>query len=183
MRKIVASFFISLDGVVEAAHEWHFPYFNEEMAAIVGESIAASDAMLLGRITYQAFASFWPTVDPAQEPVAAYMNDTPKYLLSRTLDHADWKNTTLLTGDAATEIARLKEQSGKNIAVTGSATLVRFLLANDLLDELNLLVHPIVLGKGQRLFDEGLHQPLELVSAKTLSTGVLSLIYRPVSAK
>ncbi len=180
MRKIVAGLFISLDGVVEAPDQWHFPYFNDEMGEAVDSQMAASDAMLLGRVTYQEFASYWPHQSTDEVPIAEYMNNIPKFVVSTTLDTLDWQNSTLIQGNVAEELTKLKGQPGKDIAITGSGTLVRSLLRDDLLDELHLLVHPIVVGSGKRLFEEGSAQNvLKLVDAKTFSTGVLSLIYQP----
>ncbi len=182
MRKIVAGLFISLDGVIEAPQTWHFPYFNDEMGAAVGAQMAASDAMLLGRVTYQEFAAFWPSA-PADDPFTAVMNNTPKYVVSTTLETAEWQNTTLINGNIAEEIAQLKQQPGKEIGITGSATLVRSLLRMNLLDELRLLVHPIVVGTGKRLFPDGSEQtPLKLADSRTFSTGVVYLTYVPATA-
>jgi dihydrofolate reductase len=181
MRKVVAGLLLSLDGVMESPDKWHFPYFNDEMGADIGAQMAASDAMLLGRVTYQEFASFWPGA-PADDPFTAQMNDTPKYVVSTTLDTVEWKNSTLIKGNIAEAITNLKQQPGKNINITGSATLVRSLLRDNLLDELRLMVHPIVVGSGKRLFEEmGEQVALTLVDSKTFSTGVLSLIYEPAS--
>ena len=180
MRNVIAGLFISLDGVVEAPETWHFPYFNEEMMEAVRSQMAASDAMLLGRLTYQQFAAYWPGVRAEDEPMAAHMNNTPKYVVSTTLDTVEWANSTLITGNVADAITRLKQQPGKNISIVGSPTLVHSLLQDDLLDELGLLVHPVVVGRGKRLFKEGgTLKRLSLVSSKTFSTGVLSLTYRP----
>lgn len=181
MRKVVAGLLLSLDGVMESPDKWHFPYFNDEMGADIGAQMAASDAMLLGRVTYQEFASFWPGA-PADDPFTAQMNDTPKYVVSTTLDTVEWKNSTLIKGNIAEAITNLKQQPGKNINITGSATLVRSLLRDNLLDELRLMVHPIVVGSGKRLFEEmGEQVALTLVDSKTFSTGVLSLTYEPAS--
>ena len=183
MRKLVSSFFISLDGVVEAPHDWHFPYFDEEMGAVVGEAIAASDTFLLGRRTYEEWAAFWPQQDPAENPMAAVMNGTPKVVASTTLDAVDWENSTLAEGDLAEAVTALKAQPGKNIGMSGSATLVRSLLAHGLVDELRLLVHPLVVGSGAKLFENGMASvPLELVASRTFATGVLDLTYSPVAA-
>lgn len=179
MRKIVAGFFISLDGVVEAPDQWHFPYFNDEMGAAVGGQMESSDAMLLGRRTYQDWAGYWPQ-QSSDEPFADYINNIPKYVASTTLDKVEWQNSTLLGGDLAAELTELKRQPGKNIAMSGSGTLVQWLLRNDLLDELRLLVHPIVVSGGKRLFvDEIGKKPLKLAESATFSTGVLSLVYQP----
>jgi dihydrofolate reductase len=178
MRKIVAGLFISLDGVYESPDTWHFPYFNDEMGAEVGGKMAESDTMLLGRQTYEEFASYWPH-QSSDVPPADFMNNTPKVVVSTTLKNAEWQNSTIIRGNVAEELTKLKQQPGKNIGITGSGTLVRSLLEQGLLDELTLLVHPIVVGKGKRLFDRDMAQvPLKLVSSKTLSTGVLSLTYQ-----
>jgi dihydrofolate reductase len=181
MRKVTAGLFVSLDGVMESPEKWHFPYFNDEMGEAIGAAMAASDAMLLGRVTYQEFASYWPGVSSEEQPFAAHMNDTPKYVVSATLKDADdWQNSTLIKGNVVEEITRLKQQPGKNIAITGSGTLVQSLLQDDLLDELGLMVHPVVVGSGKRLFKEGGDpKGLKLVDSKTFSTGVVFLTYQP----
>ncbi len=180
MRKIVAGLFMSLDGVFESPEQWHFPYFNDEMGEAVGSQMAGSDCMLLGRVTYDEFAAYWPaqTSDGEAGEMADFMNETPKYVVSSTLQAADWQNTTLIDGaNAAAELTKLKQQPGKDISITGSGTLVRTLLRDGLLDELRLLVHPIVVGHGKRLFEEGDQIPLTLVDSKTFGTGVLALTY------
>jgi dihydrofolate reductase len=183
MRKLVSSLFISLDGVVEAPDKWHFPYFNEEMGAAVGEAIAASDSLLLGRRGYEEFAAYWPHQNPAENDFASIMNDTPKYVASTTLTEVEWQNSTLLEGDLTESITALKEQPGKNIGMSGSATLVRSLLEQGLVDELRLLMHPLVVGQGAKLFPDGSPPvALELVDSKTFQTGVLDLTYRPGAA-
>jgi dihydrofolate reductase len=179
MRKIVAGLFMSLDGVVESPEQWQFLYFNDEMGQALGSSMAASDTLLLGRRTYQEFAAVWPGRG-SDDPIGAYMNNTPKLVASTTLDSTDWQNSTVLDGDLAEQIGKLKQQPGKNITVTGSITLIRSLLRDGLLDELALMVCPIVVGGGQRLFDDWNEQlPLNLQDATTFGTGVLSLTYTP----
>ena len=183
MRKIVAGLFISLDGVYEAPDQWHFPYWSDEMGQVVQSQIDESDAMLLGRVTYQEFASFWPQQNEAEVPLADHMNNTPKYVVSNTLNALDWQNSTLISGDVAAELRALKEQPGKNIGITGSGTLIETLLRDGLLDELRLLMHPIVVGKGKRLFADGSEKHgLALVASQTLPNGVLSLIYKPADS-
>ena len=182
MRKIVAGLFISLDGVIEAPHEWHFPYFTDEMGAAVDAQMQASDTMLLGRVTYQEFAGYWPHQSEDEVDIAGHMNNTPKIVVSNTLTPEDvtWQNTRLVSGNVAEQLREIKEQPGKNIGVTGSATLIRSLLRDDLLDELQLLVHPIVVGHGKRLFiDDGKKQPLRLIESRTHENGVLHLVYAP----
>jgi dihydrofolate reductase len=183
MRKIVAGLFVSLDGVYDEPGEWHFPYFNDEMGAAVDAQMAAADAMLLGRVTYEEFAAYWPTHEPADDPLRAYMNGTTKYVVSNSLTSADWENSTLVSGDVAAALTDLKRQPGKNISITGSGTLVRSLLRDGLLDELRLLVHPLAVGRGKRLFPEGSEKAeLKLVEAETFATGVLYLTYQPAGA-
>jgi len=179
MRKIVAAEHLTLDGVVQSPEKWSFQYFNDELIGAIGASMASADTMLLGRRTYQEFAAVWPDRG-TDEPVAAVMNNTPKLVVSTTLDTVEWQNSTLITGNLVEELTRLKRQPGKNISVVGSPTLVRSLLREGLLDELQLLVYPIVVGTGERLFpDKGEPVPLRLVDATTFGTGVLSLTYAP----
>jgi dihydrofolate reductase len=173
MRKIVSGLFISLDGVVEAPDQWHFPYFNEEMGNAVQSMMESNEAMLLGRRTYEEFAAYWPT---STDDIADHMNGTQKYVVSNTLTSADWQNSTLVS--SIKELARLKEQPGGNLGTSGSGTLVRSLLREGLLDELHLLVHPILVGTGKRLFDDGPQVPLRLTDSQTFSTGVLYLTYQ-----
>ena len=179
MRRIVAGLFISLDGVVEAPETWHFPYFNDEMGEAVAAQAAQSDTMLLGRRTYEDFAAYWPN-ESSEEPFADVMNNTPKLVASTTLDTVEWQNSTLIEGDVAEALTRIKREPGRDISITGSPTLVRSLLKDGVLDELRLLVHPIVVGHGKRLFsDTDAPIPLQLVDAKTFSTGVMALTYAP----
>jgi dihydrofolate reductase len=181
VRKITAGLFVSLDGVTESPEKWQLPYFNDEMGEAVGAAMAAADAMLLGRVTYEEFASYWPGVSSEDQPFADHMNNTPKYVVSRTLEEPlGWNNSTLIKGNVAEEISRLKRQPGKDIGITGSVTLVQSLLQEDLLDELGLMIHPVVVGSGKRLFEEGgVPKGLKLVDSKTFSTGVVYLTYRP----
>ena len=182
MRKTIAGLFISLDGVVEAPETWHFPYFDDAMGEIVGAQAAEADAILLGRVTYQEFAAFWPN-QPAGDPFAAGMNASKKYVASTTLQEAEWQNSEVLRGDLADAVQAIKALPGRDIQIIGSPTLVRSLLRQGLLDELRLLVHPIVVGAGKRLFtDEAERIPLQLTSTRTLPTGVLSLTYVPAPA-
>jgi dihydrofolate reductase len=175
---IKSSLFISLDGVIERPETWHFDYFNDEMGAVVGELMSGSDATLLGRQTYDEFAGYWPDADPG-DPITGQMNGSRKYVVSTTLTDAAWENSTLVSGDVKTELAKLKQDS--NLGTTGSATLVRWLLEEGLIDELHLLVHPVVVGHGKKLFADGAKVPLELVSATTFTTGVLHLVYAPAA--
>jgi dihydrofolate reductase len=179
MRQVVAALFVSLDGVTESPDKWQFEHFDDEMMAEMASQIADQDAVLLGRVTYQEWAPYWPT--STDEPFASFINDTPKYVFSTTLEEPlEWQNSTLIKGNVAEEIAALKQQAGKNIGIAGSPTLVESLLQDDLLDELKLMVHPVVAGGGKRLFKDGRAlKRLKLVDSKTTSTGVSILTYRP----
>jgi dihydrofolate reductase len=180
MRKVVASLFISLDGVAESPDQWQFDVFDDDMGAEITQQMNEQDALLLGRVTYEEWASYWPTA--TDEPFASSMNKKPKYVVSTTLDKVawgKWDTVSLLKGNLAAEINKLKSQPGKDIGVAGSPTLVRSLLQNDLLDELRLQVHPVVVNHGKRLFQEGNDlKRLNLIENRTTSTGVLLLTYQ-----
>ncbi|MFI7448009.1 dihydrofolate reductase family protein [Nonomuraea sp. NPDC049714] len=178
MAKIVSSFFISVDGVVESPDQWHFPYWNDEMGAVVEAGMQSAAAMLMGRKLYDEWSTYWTTTDTDQD-VAKALSGTPKYVVSNTLEKADWDNTTVISGDVAARLSELKERIDGDIQMSGSATTVRWLLANGLLDELKLLVHPIAVGHGQRLFEDTPTHPLKLVKSETFQTGVLNLTYVP----
>lgn len=179
MRKTTAGLFISLDGVTESPDKWQFDSFDEDMAAELTAFEQETDTILLGRVTYEEWAPYWP--NSTDEPFASFINDTPKHVVSTTLQKPlEWRNSTLVEGDVAEEIGKLKSQPGKNIAACGSPTLVRSLLQNDLLDELTLMIHPVVAGGGKRLFEDGGSvKRLELADSKTTRTGVSILKYRP----
>jgi dihydrofolate reductase len=187
MRKIVAGLFISLDGVVEAPDQWHFPYFNDEMGAAVTATFGSADTMLFGRTTYDSFAGAWPGREEAGEEDAAFakaLGDTRKIVVSNQDLEFTWRNSEQLQGDFVEAVTALKNEPGANIGLSGSVSVVRQLLAAGLLDELHLLVHPIAVRKGMRLFDEGeTSVPLELVSSETFETGVLNLVYAPGEAR
>src|SRR6266498_1739146 len=186
MRKIVAAEHLTLDGVVQSPEKWSFQYFNDELIGAIGASMASADTMLLGRRTYQEFAAVWPDRG-TDEPVAAVMNNTPKLVVSTTLDTVEWQNSTLITGNLVEELTGLPPEPGELLdEVAGDQgrvlplNRVRSLLREGLLDELQLLVYPIVVGTGERLFpDKGEPVPLRLVDATTFGTGVLSLTYAP----
>ena len=177
MRKIKSNFFISLDGVVESPEKWHFPYFDDEMGGAVGAAFATTDALLMGRVLYDEWAVYWP--EHADEPFGNVMNSMKKYVVSNSLQAAEWQNSEIISGDVAQKLTDLKAQDGGDITMSGSATTVRWLLREGLLDELNLLVHPIAVGEGlARLFPPD--EPsiaLKLLSAETFKTGVLNLSY------
>lgn len=180
MGRIVSNFFISLDGVVESPDQWHFSYFDDAMGAIIGAGMEAYTAFLMGRQLYDEWSSYWPSQGP-EEPFAEFINTVPKYVLSSTLQEPAWQNTTVISEDVAARVQALKNSNEGDIGMSGSATTARWLLANGLLDELNLLVHPIVVGSGRRLFTDAATYPLTLVSHAALDTGVLHLRYAPAS--
>lgn len=179
MRKIVAALQMSLDGVVEAPEKWSPPYFNDEVWQVTSSGMATSDTMLLGRQTYEVFAAYWPDKTAADSPYADYINNTLKIAVSTTLKSVEWRNSKLIRGNIMEQISRLKQQPGKNITILGSATLVRALLRKGLLDQIDLLVCPVVVGVGKRLFENWTDMvPLKLVQSRALSNGVLSLSYQ-----
>jgi dihydrofolate reductase len=175
MRKIVVTEFLSLDGVMEDP-SWTFPYWNDEIAKFKGEETSASDALLLGRVTYQGFAAAWPE---SKDEGAPYFNGVRKYVVSTTLDKAAWNNSVLIKDNIVAEITKLKQQDGGDITVHGSAALAQTLMQHDLVDRYRLLVYPMIVGKGKRLFQAGTSATLKLVQARSFSGGVTALIYEP----
>ena len=187
MRKIVAGLFISLDGVVEDPHLWHFPYFNDEMGAAVDATFDSADTMLFGRKTYDSFSEAWPAREEAGGEDAGFakkLGDARKIVLSNQQLEFTWRNSEQLKGDFVEVVTALKNEPGDaNIGLSGSVSVVRQLLAAGLLDELHLLVHPIAIRKGLRLFDEDESAfPLRLIKSETFKTGVLNLVYEPDDA-
>jgi dihydrofolate reductase len=186
MRKITAGLFIALDGVVEAPDQWHFPYFNEEMGAAVDATLGAADTVLFGRKTYDSFAGAWPERETAGGEDASFaktLGDARKIVVSNQKLEFTWRNSEQLEGDLVEAVTALKNEPGGNIALSGSVSVVRQLLAAGLLDELHLLVHPIAVRKGMRLFDEGeTPTALRLISSETFKTGVMNLVYAPAEA-
>jgi dihydrofolate reductase len=182
MKKITAGLFISLDGVVEAPDQWHFPYFNEEMGAAVDAQIGAADTLLLGRATYDVFAGAWPERESAAGEDAEFakqLGDMRKIVVSHQDLDLTWRNSEQLKGDLVEGVTALRNEGDGAIGISGSVSIVRQLLAAGLLDELHLLVHPIAVRGGMRLFDDGEAIPLRLLSSQAFETGVLNLIYGP----
>jgi dihydrofolate reductase len=193
MRKLIVTEFLSLDGVMQApgapdedrsggfAHGgWQRPYVDDVFAGVASEGMAETGGFLFGRRTYQIMASFWPS-QPDDDMFAAVLNSLPKYVASTTLSEPlEWRNSSLLRGDVAKAVTELKEQPGKNLVVLGSGELVQTLMENDLVDEYGLMINPVVLGSGKRLFRDGsARRPLKLVRSMTSSTGVLIATYEP----
>jgi dihydrofolate reductase len=187
MGRIVVTEFVSLDGVMEdpggSEHSklgaWTFKFNRgEEGDKFKLDETLNAEAQLLGRVTYEGFASSWPTM--SGDPFSDKFNSMPKYVVSQTLKKADWNNSTILKGDVVEEVSKLKQRLRGNILVSGSARLVQTLLANDLVDELVLMVFPVVLGTGKRLFGEASDpKTLRLADSKTVGDGVSILIYKP----
>ena len=177
MKKITSWLFVTLDGVVEAPENWVM--YNEQIGESIAADTEAADTLLLGRNTYEVFAASWPQRTVADDPFADWMNNTPKVVVSTTLDSVDaWQNSSLISGDVAAEIRALKSGPGKDILVNGSPTLVQWLLRNELLDQLRVFLHPIVAGSGKRLFtDDGATTALDLTDSRVLANGVLDLTY------
>jgi dihydrofolate reductase len=185
MRKLIVSEFLTLDGIMEdpGGSEgfehggWSFQFVNEEYVKYKLDEIFSCDALLLGRATYQGFADAWPSRTD-DNGFADRMNSLPKYVVTSTLESLDWNNSKIIKGNIAEEVFQLKQQPGKDILVAGSCQLVHILLQHDLIDELRLMIHPIVIGNGKRLFKEGLtRKDLRLVESKMFNTGVVVLTY------
>ena len=187
MRRIVVSEFVSLDGVVEdpgGAEKfkhggWSFKFRDDQVPKFKLDELDASDALLLGRVTYEGFAKAWPSVKD-DVGFADKMNNMPKYVVSTTLKKLDWNNSRLIKANVAEEVKRLKQQPGKDVLVYGSGKLVNTLLQHDLVDELRLMVHPVVLGSGKRLFDDTAEtmKVLKLTESRTFPSGIVLLSYR-----
>lgn len=185
MREVVASEFVSLDGVMEAPNQWHFPYWSDEMGKFKFDELATADALLLGRVTYEGFAAAWPQMEEPSGEYGAMMNGYPKYVVSTTLrEPLEWNNSILIKGDLAEEVSKLKRQPGQDILIFGSAELANALMEHDLIDEYRLMVHPVVVGSGKRLFEGG-REPkgLKLVQTETFDSGVVVLTYQPAGAE
>jgi dihydrofolate reductase len=155
-------------------------YFNDEMGAAIGRGMETNAAFLMGRVLYEEWAAFWPQQSD-DDPLAAFFNSQPKYVVSNSLETATWDNTTIVSGDVARKLRDLEDGTDGDLVISGSAVLVRSLLADGLLDELRVLLHPIVVGHGARLFEDSAARGLELVGHEAFSTGVLNLAYAPTA--
>jgi dihydrofolate reductase len=187
MRKIIAAEFVTLDGVMEAPGSadltlpdrrgWTEPYMTGEIGGTIMSQMDTSGAMLLGRVTYEAFAAFWPSV-PEDDPFSQRMNNMTKYVVSTTLDKAAWKNTTLINRNVAEELTRLKQMDGGSINIVGSGKLVGSLTKLGLIDEYQILLFPVILGAGKRLFEDMNDvKKLRLAESRTFDSGVVWLRY------
>ncbi|MGK2867686.1 MAG: dihydrofolate reductase family protein [Mycobacterium sp.] len=180
MRRITAGLFISLDGVIEAPDQWHFPYYNDEMGAAVDAQLGSADTLLLGRDTYDSFAGAWPVREAEGGEDAAFakkIGDARKIVVSRQQLTFSWRNSEQLDGELITAATGLKDQPGGDIAMAGSPSVVRALLTAGLLDELHLFIHPVVVGAGARLFADGTVLPLKLLRSQAFNSGVVHSVY------
>lgn len=177
MGRIISSFWISLDGVVEEPEKWHTPYLDDELVDIISAGMNTNKALLMGRKLYDEWSAYWTT---SADDIAEYFNTMPKYVISSSLQDPTWTNTTAVPGDVEA-VQKVKDAIDGDIQVTGCATTVRWLLANNLLDELQLLVHPVVVGGNlQHLFErESPSHTLALTDSRALSSGVVQQVYRP----
>ncbi|MBL7497909.1 dihydrofolate reductase family protein [Frankia sp. CNm7] len=181
MRPLTAHYFVSVDGIVDSPQDWHFPYANPEVMSVVGEATAGVDALLMGRRTFEEWRAFWP--GQSGFPLADFINNTHKYVVTGTLSDPGWGPATILAGDAVPAVRDLKDQPGGRIAINGSGTLTRALLRAGLVDELHLLVHPVVVGAGRHLFEDGgAPVGLDLAAQRTFGNGVTYHVYKPAAA-
>ena len=190
MAKLTVTTFVTLDGVMQAPGGpeedttggfehggWVMPHFDEPTGAFMVEVFERAEAFLLGRTTYELFASYWPTVTDENDPIASALNKLPKYVASRTLESADWEGTTVIR-DVPAEVEALKQQLGGELQVHGSGNLIQSLLAHDLVDGFNVLTFPVLLGTGKRLFPEGVAPAgLRLTGSRSTGTGVVASSY------
>jgi dihydrofolate reductase len=182
MRKIVVTEFLSLDGVMEEP-AWSLTYWNDTIARFKKKELFSSSAHLLGRVTYQGFAAAWPGRTD-EEGFADRMNSLPKYVVSTTLEKGDWQGTTIIRENVVEEIMKIKGSSDGDFLVAGSATLVQTLLKHNLVDEIHLLVYPLLMGEGKRLFRDGIGKhDLRLIEMKSMGSNVILLVYGPNGKK
>jgi dihydrofolate reductase len=175
MKSLIVTTFVALDGVAEAPEKWSLKYWNDEIAKLKSDELFAVDALLLGRVTYEGFASSWPS--RKGDAYSDRMNSIPKFVVSSTLNAVNWTNSTLIRSNAPAEIAKLKQQ--QTLLVFGSLTLVQTLMQHSLVDEYRLLVYPLVLGSGKRLFKDGSNAQVKLTEAPPHGSDVVLLRYRP----
>jgi dihydrofolate reductase len=175
MRKVKLAIYISLDGVVEEPPAWTMPFWDDQLSALQRDYLLSSDALLLGRVTYQGFAAAWPTMEDTGD-FGEKMNTMPKFVASRTLQEAEW-NATIIEGEISAAVAALKDQPGEDVLIYGSGTLVDELTHHNLIDEYRLMIHPVVVGSGKRLFTEAAPITLQLADAVTTETGVVVATY------
>jgi dihydrofolate reductase len=193
MGTLTITTFTTLDGVMQAPGGpdedrdggfehggWSFPYFSEDMGEVISEAFGKAECFLLGRRTYEIFAGSWPNFPDKDDPVASSLNTLPKYVVSTTLENADWQPTTIIRGDISAEVAKLKDQYAGEIQVHGSAALAQTLHAHSLIDEYRVFIEPVVIGTGKRLFEPGAAPAaLRLVETRPMGKGTLLAVYEP----
>jgi dihydrofolate reductase len=179
MGKVALQMYLSLDGVMEAPENWEGPFWSDELEQYALEQVLAADALLLGRTTYEIFASSWPS--RSGDAFSDRMNNMPKFVVSKTLKAPEW-NASVIDGDAVEEVSKLKEQSGQDLMIYASGELVRPLMQHGLIDDLRFWIFPVVLGSGKRLFREETTTTLELINTETFATGAVALRYQPKPA-
>jgi len=175
MRTLKMAMYVSLDGVVEDP-AWTGPFWDDQLSDLQADYLYASDALVLGRVTYEGFAAAWPSMEESTGEFGVKMNSMPKFVASRTLDEAEW-NAEIMTGNVADAVARLKAEDGGDLLIYGSGDLVDELTTHGLIDEYRLMVHPVIVGKGKRLFNGNTNLPLRLTDTVTTGTGVAVLTY------
>lgn len=178
MRKVVVTEYMTLNGIFEEPGQWSFDFWSEETAKYKSDELFASEIQLLGRVTYEGFARAWPTITDAGD-FGVKMNTMPKYVVSHSLEKAEWENSHIISSDILGEIQKLKQQNGGDILVAGSGQLVQFLLQNKLVNGFHILLHPLVLGKGKRLFTETEKFTFDLIETKIFPKGIVALHYQP----
>jgi dihydrofolate reductase len=193
MGKLTIAAFMTLDGVVQAPGHpdedrdggfehggWSFPHAGDDMRAVIAEAFGHADCFLLGRRTYEIFAASWPNFPDQNDPIAARLNTLPKYVVSSTLTNAEWQPSTIIRGDIAAAVTRLKDEYEREIQVHGSAALAQTLHAQGLIDEYRLFIEPVVLGTGKRLFEAGATPTaLQLIETERMDNGPVRAVYRP----
>ena len=184
MRRVIVTEYVTLDGVMEEPGTWSLQFWNEEIAKFKLDELFASDSLLLGRVTYQGFAAAWPSMTD-EAGFADRMNGLPKHVVSTTLEEPlEWNNSSLIKGNIPEEVSDLKQQAGQDILIYGSGELVHTLMQHGLIDEYRIMVHPLVLGNGRRLFKDGIPTTaLRLVETKSFGSGVVVLTYQPAAGK
>ena len=175
--------FLTVDGVMEAPEEWQFPYLSEDLAEFNKTRLLSLDALLLGKVTYEIFASSWPLRTKNEFGIADKFNRMPKFVISSALEKTEWNNSKLIKDNVVVELSKIKSQAGGDIGIVGSATLIQSLIPHGLIDEYQFLVHPIVLGKGKHIFEADNHINLMLTQTKQFSSGVVLLVYQPLPDK
>ncbi len=180
--RIVVSEFLSLDGVMEAPQNWHFPFVSPDMAASITAQTLEANALLLGRATFEEFAGHWPSQRNDEHGIADKLNAMPKFVVSKTLETVSWNNSKLIRGRVLEAVAALKRTITGTISVTGSAALIEALERTELIDEYRLMVHPVIVGRGKRLFADASPARLRLTDSTSFESGVVGLTYQPVSS-